>query len=263
MTDELDRAAGDPLRRVRAERRANDSHPTGDPVNRALLIAVLALIAATVGLLAWILIAGLFRPQAPRTAAERDVYASEAALKAKPKDAKAWASYVTALVDARRYSDANAAVSRGVAAVGAQPAFMIAEARMSLAGGDWQTAVSLSKDAASLALKLRKKRVDELVAKGVTTNPKAFYAEEIIAAEILAAEVLAENGRLTDAVAAYGRALVESPVMADVLVARGDLYLRLKRYDEARADYRKALQYGPDYAPALEALKRIDSEVGK
>jgi tetratricopeptide (TPR) repeat protein len=252
--------AGAPSR-VRSPRRA--SRLGEDRVNRALLVAVLALMAAVLGLVAWMLVAGFFRPQAPRTAAERSLFAAEAQLKASPKDVKSWGIFVSALVESRRYSDARAAVRRGEAAIGAQPVFLIAEARMSLAGGDWKKCVALSAEAAKLGATLRKKSVDELAARGVTTNSKAFYAQEIIAAEVLAAEALSANGRLQEAVAAYGRALSESPVMADVLTARGDLYLQLKRYDEARADYTKALEFGPDYAPALTGLKKIEAEEGQ
>jgi tetratricopeptide (TPR) repeat protein len=237
--------------------------PKGDRLNRLLLGAVLALIVSILGMLVWMLVSGLAQPQAPRTAVERDIYQAEAQIKAKPKDVLAWTTYAEALVRAGRYADAQVALQKGEAAVGKQPAFVVSAARIYQAEGDLAKAVSETQRAVVLALEMRKKKVEELAASGAVPDPKAFFTEEIVAAEVLAAEIGTVQGRFEDVVAAYTRALEQTPTMADVLVARGDAYVKLKRYDEARADYDKALSFGPDYQPALDGLKNLKAVSGQ
>ena len=209
------------------------------------------------------LVGGLTRPQAPRTSVERDILASEAQTKVEPKNAKAWQAYADALVRAGRYGDASDAIRRGRLNVGQHPIFMSSEASILLSQGEWQAAIAKAREAVKLALKMRKARVEELSAKGIVSNPKAFYSDEIVVAEIMIAETYMANGRNQESVDAYTRALAQSPLMADVLTARGDVYASMKRYDEARSDYDAALKYGPDYAPALEGLKNLGTEGAK
>jgi tetratricopeptide (TPR) repeat protein len=257
MTDESyrgpDGTTDGPLRRSRG--RGGRERPRG--IDTYLLYAVLVALAAVLVLVVWMLYAGLLRPQAPRTSIERDIYATEAATKSDPKSQRAWTGYVRALVAAGRYGDANAAVNRARAAVGDLPAFAVASGRISLATGDTRKALDLAAAAIKSALKLRKARTDENAAKGITVDPRTYYGEELVDAYILQADAYEAQAQLAQAVASLGKAIEESPQMADVLVLRGDLYSRLKQYDKARADYEGALKYGPDFAPALSGLRRL------
>jgi len=232
-------------------------------MNRVLLGVVLALVAAILGLLAWMVMSGLTQPQAPRTSVERDILQAEAQLKVKPKDEDAWKAYVAALVAAGRYGDARDAVNRGEAALGKLPAFALASGQVYRAQGDLGKALAEAKRAAASALKLRAAKVKELAEKGVAPDPKTLFGEELIDAEVLTAEIEIDLGKLDEGVAAYTRALEQSPVMADVLAARGDLYAKMKRYGEARADYTKALSFGADYQPAIDGLEKLKAVSGQ
>jgi tetratricopeptide (TPR) repeat protein len=254
-----DGATGGQLRRSRGQ----GGHRPPRSLDTYLLYAVLVAVAAVLALLVWILVAGLMRPQAPRTAVERSIYSAEAAVKASPKDAKAWAAYSAALVAAERYGQAMDAVVKGEAAVGRQPALHLARAGVLEARGDLSGAIKEAEKALALAVAMRKLKVDEALAKGIVAAPAAFFGEEIVDGFILIGEVQTKRGDLDAAIQAYTSALKESPRMADVLTARAALNSKLKRVDEARVDYQAALKYVPDYAPAKEGLKALGGGADK
>jgi tetratricopeptide (TPR) repeat protein len=229
----------------------------GDRVNRALLYGVLSLIVLILGLVIWTVATGLTQPLAPRTAAERNIYKTEAAVKATPKDPKVWAEYATALVAAGRYGDALTAITAGEKAVGKVPGLLLAHARVINARGDWQGALKEADAAVTAYLAVRKKKVEEATAKGIFMDPKTIEADGIIASHVFRAEIFTAHDQPDDAVAAYSSALEQDSRMSDVLAARGDLYVTLKKYDEARKDYEAALQFIPDYQPALKGLAKI------
>jgi tetratricopeptide (TPR) repeat protein len=235
---------------------------SADRLNRRLVYAILVAVTVILGLVAWILVAGLTRPMAPRTAVERDVYAAEAAVRAKSTDQQAWANYAAALVNAGRLSDALAAIADGEKAVGKVPGLLLAHARVLNAQSDWAGALKEADESIKSSLALRKKKVDEVAAKGAYADPKSFYGKEIIAAQVFRAEILVSRARVDDAIAAYSNALEQLAQMSDVLVARGELYARQGRYADARKDYQAALQYIPGYQPALKGLTSLE-EVGK
>jgi tetratricopeptide (TPR) repeat protein len=231
-------------------------------VDGYLLYTVLAALAAVLGLVVWIVVAGLFRPQAPRTSIERDIYSSEAAIKATPKNEKAWIGYVNALMAGGRYSEAQAALVKAQAAVGKLPGLAVASGQLLFAEGDITGALKKADDGIALALKLREVKVAEVLSKGSTPDPHAYYSQEIVDACLLATDVLTKQGLYSKGIEYLTNALSESPQMADVLTIRGDLYAKTGATDKARADYEQALKYGPDYAPAVNGLKGLQ-EVGK
>jgi tetratricopeptide (TPR) repeat protein len=231
--------------------------PDGDKLNRWLLYAVLSLIVVILGLVVWTVATGLTQPLAPRTAAERNIYRTEAAVKAAPKDPKARAEYAAALVAAGRYGEALTAIAAGEKAVGKAPGLLLSHARVIDAQGDWQGALKEADAAVASFLAARQKKVDEASAKGIFIDPTTVEADGIVAAHVFRAEIFTAHGQLDDAIAAYGIALEQDSRMSDVLVARADLYVELKKYEEARKDYEAALQYIPDYQPALKGLAKI------
>jgi tetratricopeptide (TPR) repeat protein len=74
---------------------------------------------------------------------------------------------------------------------------------------------------------------------------------------------LAGQGKVAEAIVAYSFALERNPQMSDVLAARGDLYARSGKPEDAERDYRKALTMLPDFAPAIDGLKRLGKAVTK
>lgn len=68
------------------------------------------------------------------------------------------------------------------------------------------------------------------------------------------AAILNDLGRSKEALKAYDKAVVAEPKSAQILCNRGDLYLLLKKQEEAQADYGKAIEIQPSYNRAKEKL---------
>ena len=77
----------------------------------------------------------------------------------------------------------------------------------------------------------------------------------------LIALVEAGQGRHTEALASFDRALAVQPDYAEALYNRGVTLQELKRFDEALASYDRALAARPDYAEALYNRGNVLKEI--
>lgn len=224
-----------------------------DPVSRWLVYAALVAAAAVLALLAYAIYASITGPRAPRTALERDIMALESIVVHNPKSPHAWGDYVKSLVVAGRYGEAARVVADARSEVGTATAVHIEEARLHFARGKEDRALELLDRAVTQANAEMEAQRASQVAKGVTVAPDST---DIIAANILKAEVYERLGMWREAVDAYTAALEHSGSMADVLSSRGEAHLELGDATNARADFERALEFIPDYEPALDGLKR-------
>ncbi|GAB4276325.1 MAG: hypothetical protein Kow0056_06640 [Coriobacteriia bacterium] len=229
---------------------------TSDTATRVLVALVFVTVVAILFMVIYILYAGLLKPHAPRTAAEREVAVYERLVQEEPGNAEYQAQYVAALVKAGQLDRAQAALedAKKLFEDAVPAALMVEEARLLDAQGDSDAALGLAKDALDAAQEEREEREKELAERGTEMKVEA---PAVTSAALLAAEILEREGEWEDVVEYYGIVLQEDPTAADVLVARGNAYEELGRIEEARADYQAALTYIPDYAPALEALKAL------
>lgn len=228
-----------------------------DPVSRWLVYASLVAAAAVLALLAYAIYAAVAGPRAPRTALERDIMALESIVVHNPGSPHAWGDYIKSLVIAGRYGEAARVVEDARSEVGTATAVHIEEARLYLARGKEDRALELLERATAQAkVEMEAQRAAQM-AKGVSVAPDTT---DIIAANILKAEVYEKLGMWREVVDAYTAALDHSGSMADVLSSRGEAYLELGDVTNARADFERALEFIPDYGPALEGLKRSGSK---
>jgi tetratricopeptide (TPR) repeat protein len=226
-------------------------------LDRILVRVVIVMVMAVLCLTGWILYVVLVPVSAPRTATERQVMKFEELSTTQPKNPNVWADWARTLVAAGEFAKAAEVIERGSREASESAPIRVIEAQMLAAQG---------RDAESLALitrvvaELKKLEADEIrrmAAAGTRMTESGLYSPYIVDALVLQGEVRRKEGDLPGALAAYTDALGRRPDMADILVARGDLYSLTGKRDQAVEDYRKALTMIPEYEPALDGLSKL------
>lgn len=64
-----------------------------------------------------------------------------------------------------------------------------------------------------------------------------------------------------EAVAMFSKAIETDPQFVDAYAARGETYENLAQFDQARADYNRALQLVDNFEPAIQGLNSIDKKL--
>ncbi|MDO8963216.1 MAG: tetratricopeptide repeat protein [Coriobacteriia bacterium] len=201
--------------------------------------------------------AGLFDPQPPRTSQERQLSVLSALITTKPTDQYVWADYIQALVDTHQYGRALTVIAQARTAIGDAPQVDVQEARYHYLRDDRQRALSLLEGTVARIEARRAEKREANMRKGTSGEIVKLDTEAMVKALLLTARIHADLGRLDEAIVALTRALKDDPSMADVLIARGDLYARKNAVDLAAEDYRAALRFMPDNAAARAGLARI------
>jgi tetratricopeptide (TPR) repeat protein len=223
-------------------------------------LAAFVLVGTVLAVLAYALWVGVVLPKTPRTALEMQLSTLEQVVAQNPRDPKVWAQYADALIQTKQYSKAATVIEQGRKALPGQTSLLtVEEAYMAHLRGLNGDALRLYDKATAQAQAERKKKLEELKAKGIISAPEA---PAIISAGVGKGDLLLEMRRWADAAGAYSKALEEDPRMSDVLVRRGDAYLELKDYAKARADFESALTFIPDYKDARAGLEKLKA-VGK
>lgn len=239
------------------------SEVRGFPRATWLGIAVFVVAGSMAALFGYVVYAGLFSPQPPRTAEERQITVLANLVVTKPKDPAVWADYVQALIDAKQYSKAEAAIARARSLIKSVPEVDLQEARMRYLRGDAAAAMKELDDIVDGINAARKAEMEALAAKGVTGVVTRLDSDALVKALVFKASILGDKGDVKGQIAALTLALLETPSMADVLVIRGDLYLKSGQKDLAEKDYRSALEFVPDYAPAKAGLAKLGKDASK
>ncbi len=229
--------------------------------NRGLVIAMLVIVVIMLGAVLFALIANLVQRQTPRTLVERQLVTLERVVQEKPTSEEAWADYLLALVAAKQYSKAEATLARAEKTLGTDVVDLLyVRARLAAARGDRQEALALVDEAIAAGLAFRTKELERLAAKGTFIDPHAVKGKVLASAYYLKAQLLAVDGAWQEVVEVLDRALEENPTSADALVLRGNAHLELSETASATADFRRALEFIPDHAPALEGLKKAGAD---
>ena len=207
-------------------------------VPRWMAAAVIALILAIVGVGA-LLVLRVFTEEDPLpiSAVERDIILYRDQVGKNPQDAQALGSLAQAYLAAKRYPEALAEADR---LIKLQPknlgGFYLRGLALRLTG-DYDGALQAYD--AVLAL--------------VPTEAEAMYQKSVI---------MRTKGDVDGAQAFLEAAVAANPMAADFRVELGAVYESRGQKDKAIEQYRAALRYVPDYAPSLEALRRLGAGTG-
>lgn len=222
-----------------------------------LLFGVFALVILILGAIIWALITtSTIESGAPRTAYERQLRVLEAAVEKSPDNTQAWGDYIKLQVNGGQIAAAERAIADADAALGKRSGVVATEvARIALLSGDTDTALAGVDEALVLIEQETQAEIERLASKGVVQE---MDPTNRIGALLLKAEIQVARDDDAAAVTVYDEALDLDPTMADVLVERGLLLEQLGDLERAKADFRGALTFIPDYQPALDALARVE-----
>lgn len=228
---------------------------TPDDVDRALYAGVFVLVALVIAAVGYLVYVVLAPAPAPRTEVERRIAYYENGVKAEPTNARMWALYANALVDAGRYGTAADVIATGLRKVQDDAALLVVRATLERERGQDDRALKTADEAIAAVEASRARLTEQMAAKG--SGAPLAPSDERIAAWIIKAEIHTDRREAQKAIEAYGHALEENPRMADVLAARGDLHFELGDDDAARADYQEALRYDPQSKQAADGLTKL------
>ncbi|MCJ7797482.1 MAG: tetratricopeptide repeat protein [Thermoleophilia bacterium] len=207
-------------------------------VPRWMAAAVLVLILAIVGVGA-LLVLRVFteKDPLPVSAVERDIILYQDKVGKDPQDPQAHGSLAQAYLAAKRYPEALAEADR---LIKLQPknlgGFYLRGLTLRLSG-DFDGALEAYD--AVLAL--------------VPTEAEAMYQKSL---------VMRAKGDLDGAQKSLEAAVAANPMASDFRVQLGAFYESKGHKEKAVEQYQAALRYVPDYAPALEALRRLGVKAG-
>jgi tetratricopeptide (TPR) repeat protein len=220
---------------------------------QAALLLIITILAAGFYLVGYI----VTHQGMPSTAQEKVVLDARGAYYASPRDASLAASYAQALSAAGQLDKATGVIEefRSVEATSPAPQVTVEEARIAWLRKDIESALRHLETATIECEDLREFRLDEMTKAGLTMKVEV---PELVDVQLLRAKILEEEGRTADAAEALTAALAENPLMADVLVWRGDLTASLGDTEAARADYERSRQLVPVYEPAVNGLGALD-----
>lgn len=239
------------------DRDSRASRMTEDPTVKRLVIAVLVgfVLVLTAG--AYLVYFAVTHQGLPQTVAERAVRDQELAHREDPADPVKGAAYARVLIETGRLDQAERVLARyrSVETTEARAAVAVQQVRLLLARGDAEAALDAVKGARSAVEALRALRKEQLKSRGISFEPGM---PEQIELGLLWADAAEKSGKLETAVEALSWVLEANGTAADVLTRRGELFVRLGKKDQARADFEKALKMLPDYEPAKKGLESLD-----
>lgn len=224
-------------------------------LNSWLLYAVLGVVIAVLALVAWLVYAVLVPPTQPRTMVERNMLQLEQIVKQQPHNGKAWGDWAAALMDAGQYFKAGRVIDDGLESSEQTAPLLLRRGQLAHLQGRDEEALDSAMQAIVAARAFRDKAVEESRRKGVTAPPAP--SDEIIDAQLLRGEILVSLKEYDEAVKAYTGALDEQPRLSDVLALRGDAYAKLGDKDRAVSDFKDALRFDPENAPAIKGLEAL------
>lgn len=215
------------------------------------ILLMLVVAAATVAVVIFLL--GM--RGAPRTAVERVITASEAAVQADPSAAN-YKELAYSYISAGRLSDARSAIRRG-RRVKDGSMFDLAEADILRMEEKYAQAVKLYEKAATRNAKEFEAEKKALEKRGIMA-PAA--RTDYVSIMIGKGESLVALGRDKEALEAFKEAVKWEGTNAYALVRMGDLSRELGLAKEAKAAYDEALRFVPDYEQALDGLKALEGD---
>lgn len=177
-------------------------------------------------------------PDTPQTEAERSLMAAEQAVRANPEDATARVKLAAAYMSEKRYSDAidQARTAQRLSPDDPSAPYILGLAQA--AGGDTPAALQSLQQATSLQGQVAQ-----------------FYQDAFVALS----HVQEKLGDTDAAIDSMNKAVDHGPENALLLYERGTLFERTGNWSYALQDYLWALEYVPDYEPAVAAFTALST----
>lgn len=227
-----------------------------DPVVRIMAYVAAGLLILYLAGIVGALVTGVIQSPAPRTAAERALYAAESVVKGGDHSSLAIANYVNGLTGVGQYGLAQDTINTAPkSALGSATGDIeTAQCRLYLAEKEYKKAIT----AADAAMKIIKDQWDVAAAKplpNVAANqglPDNYYESMLIKGAAQQGD-----GDANGAIATFTQYLQHDPQASDVLVQRATSKLAIKDTAGAKADFQEALKFQPDNQVALDGLKTI------
>ena len=217
-----------------------DGHAEVDTqgVPRWMAVAVIVLIVAIVGV-GGLLVFSVFAETdpVPMSAVERDIILYQDKVAKNPQDPQAHGSLAQAFLAAKRYPEALTEADRLIKLEPKNLGGFYLRGLAFRLTGDYDGAL---------------KAYDAVLAL-VPTEAEALYQKSL---------VMKAKGDVDGARTLLEAAVAASPMASDFRVALGAIFESMGQKDKAVEQYRAALKYVPDYAPALEALSRLGATSG-
>ncbi len=217
---------------------------------RAILLLLAVALAGTASLVFYL----LSMRGAPRTQNERNIATYEAAVKEQPKEVENWGRLAYSYAGAQRYREALATVDKARQSFKGNPLLDIAHADILRMSGRTEEALKVYEAAEKTSVSFWNKRIQEEKKRQIDFQRSNPFLIEVYIGRGLS---LSDLGRPSEALQAFDTASRLDPQNAFVLAYKGDMLLELGKTDEAEASYMEALNYVPDYLPALRGIQRL------
>ncbi len=233
-----------------------------DPVTWWLSFAIVfVVVVALVGLL-YAILGGFLAPSTPRTLVESQLILLKNAARTEPNSGKAREAYILALDASGQKDAARKEYDSAVKQVVGLERTKVYSAGMTLLleNKDYKGTVTLGTKALAEDEAARKKVIADMKQNDALVTDSQFDNTTRIEVLLNLAHAYDLSGDLDASLKQLNSALALDGEAADVLSVRADVYSRLGQKDKAIADYKKALQFIPDYAPALAGLKQLKAK---
>jgi tetratricopeptide (TPR) repeat protein len=225
-----------------------------DPVIYWMLVGFVAIVILWVAAISSAIVFGLLNPPAPRTYVERQLYLLDGVVRTTPGSTKAWADYASALIAAKQYSKASQVIERGLKTAPEKSLITVQKAKLALAKGQKDKALTIAEEAAKLAREERE--VDSRMLAG-TGSKSRLAPKGLPGALVIIGDIRAERKEWEAVVKTWTEYLTIEPTDCAALVDRARAYVELGKDKKAEKDYRQALKFIPDMPEALAGLKAI------
>ena len=205
-----------------------------------------------------VLLSGVTSPSGPRTLAENELSVSGDAVRKGSKDPAVWGAYIAALIENRRYSQAQNIIKEARASIddSATAEFDVAEVRLLNARKDYKQAIPVADKGQK---RIEKWQAATIAAGGLKANRAKLSGlhDNWYILSLLKADAYRAMGDWSKAIAEMDAYIVRQPGAADILVDRGNAKIQIKDTAGAEADFKQALKFVPDDKEALAGLAKI------
>ncbi|MHB9148475.1 MAG: tetratricopeptide repeat protein [Thermoleophilia bacterium] len=207
------------------------------PLLRVFVVVLVVALVIVLGALGWVILFDQ-NSDTPRTEAERSLLAAEQAVKANPESATSRVKLAAAYIEQGRFGDATEQAEIAVRLSPDDPSAYYILGKAQDAGGNASAAIASLEKAA-----------------GLEGQIAAFYQDVYVAL----ARVHEKAGNDEAALSSMDTAIDFGPENAILLFERGQIHESQGNWSFALLDYAWALDYVPNYEPALNAFSNLSA----
>ena len=233
-----------------------------DPVAQWLIVAIIFLVVVALFGVIYLLVAGVVVPSTPRTLVESQLALLRNAAATEPGSGSARNAYILALEASGQQDAAMSEYTKALKQVsgGEQTQVYAAGVTLLFDQKDYKGVIALAKQAIGADDAAVNAVIAENAKKGITVTSAQFDHAARISILLTAARASGATADWKTAVQRLTEGLSDDPQAADLLTFRASAYSHLGDREKAIADYKQALTFIPDYAPALYGLKQLQGK---